>query len=62
MRVSRTDGSQAFDLQRDILLGAGILTDRLYGDHASDKREDRPGLEAFLKARRKGQHPGRLET
>jgi len=53
MRVSKADGSQVLDLQRDALLGAGIPTDRLYEDHASGKRDDRPGLEACLKALRK---------
>ena len=54
MRVSKADGSQALDLQRDALLGAGIPADRLYEDHASGKRDDRPGLEACLKALRSG--------
>jgi len=53
MRVSKADGSQALDLQCDALLGAGIPADRLYEDHASGKRDDRPGLEACLKALRK---------
>lgn len=42
------------DLQRDALLAAGTEPDRLYEDHASGKRDDRPGLEACLKALRKG--------
>ena len=54
MRVSKADGSQVLDLQRDALLGAGIPADRLYEDHASGKRDDRPGLEACLKALREG--------
>ena len=54
MRVSKADGSQALDLQRDALLGAGIPADRLYEDRASGKRDDRPGLDACLKAMRKG--------
>ncbi len=53
MRVSKADGSQVLDLQRDALLGAGIPVDQLYEDHASGKRDDRPGLEACLKALRK---------
>ena len=53
MRVSKADGSQVLDLQRDALLGAGIPADRLYEDHASGKRDDRPGLEACLKALRR---------
>src|SRR5271166_4785481 len=54
MRVSKADGSQALDLQRDALLGAGIPTGQLYEDLASGKRDDRPGLEACLKALRPG--------
>jgi DNA invertase Pin-like site-specific DNA recombinase len=54
MRVSKADGSQVLDLQRDALLGSGIVADHLYEDHASGKRDDRPGLEACLKALRKG--------
>lgn len=54
MRVSKADGSQALDLQRDALMGAGIPTGQLYEDLASGKRDDRPGLEACLKALRSG--------
>jgi DNA invertase Pin-like site-specific DNA recombinase len=54
MRVSKADGSQVFDLQRDALLASGVPSDRLYEDHASGKRDDRPGLEACLKSLRKG--------
>jgi len=54
MRVSKADGSQVLDLQRDALLAAGVEPERLYQDHASGKRDDRPGLEACLKALRKG--------
>jgi DNA invertase Pin-like site-specific DNA recombinase len=54
MRVSKADGSQTLDLQRDALLGAGIAVEHLYEDHASGKRDNRPGLEACLKALRQG--------
>jgi len=54
MRVSKADGSQTTDLQRDALLAAGVGPDRFYEDHASGKRDDRPGLEACLKALREG--------
>ena len=55
MRVSKADGSQVLDLQRDALIGgpAFHLTS-LYEDHASGKRDDRPGLDACLKSLRKG--------
>ena len=54
MRVSKADGSQALDLQRDALLAAGVDPARLYEDRASGKRDDRPGLEACLKSLRPG--------
>ena len=54
MRVSRADGSQVLDLQRDALLAAGVETGHLYQDLASGKRDDRPGLTACLKALREG--------
>ena len=54
MRVSKADGSQALDLQRDALLAVGVDPARLYEDHASGKRDDRPGLEACLKSLRSG--------
>src|ERR1035438_3467373 len=54
MRVSKADGSQVMDLQRDALLAAGIAPQHLYEDAASSKRDDRPGLIACLKALREG--------
>ena len=54
MRVSKADGSQALDLQRDALLAAGMQPQHLYEDLASGRREDRPGLAACLKALRPG--------
>lgn len=54
MRVSKNDGSQGLDLQRDALLAAGVSADHLYEDYASGKKDDRPGLAACLKALREG--------
>ena len=54
MRVSKSDGSQVFDLQRDALIAAGVPARNLYSDTASGKLDDRPGLEACLKALRDG--------
>jgi DNA invertase Pin-like site-specific DNA recombinase len=54
MRVSKADGSQVLDLQRDALLAAGIEPDRLYDDLASGRHDARPGLDACLKALRAG--------
>ncbi|WP_042973482.1 recombinase family protein, partial [Burkholderia sp. AU4i] len=54
MRVSKADGSQATDLQRDALIANGVDPAHLYEDQASGKREDRPGLVSCLKALRPG--------
>ena len=51
-RVSKADGSQSLDLQRDALLAAGGDEDRIYSDRASGKKDERPGLEACLKTLR----------
>jgi DNA invertase Pin-like site-specific DNA recombinase len=53
-RVSKADGSQTTDLQRDALVAGGIDPAHLYEDQASGKREDRPGLAACIKALRPG--------
>jgi DNA invertase Pin-like site-specific DNA recombinase len=55
MRVSKADGSQTTDLQRDALLAAGIAPKQLYEDLASGKKDDRPQLAACLKALRDGE-------
>ena len=54
MRVSKADGSQTTDPQRDALLEAGVDAEALYQDRASGKKDDRPGLESCLKAVRGG--------
>ena len=54
MRVSKADGSQTLDLQRDALIATGIELKHIYEDQASGKKDDRPGLTACLKALRKG--------
>ena len=54
MRVSKADGSQTTDLQRDALLAAGVDPGALYEDKASGKKDDRPQLTACLKALRDG--------
>jgi len=50
MRVSKADGSQVLDLQKDALIEAGITPDRIYEDLASGRFDDRPGLLSCLKA------------
>ena len=54
MRVSKADGSQSTQLQRDALIAAGVSPEQLYEDLASGRRDDRPGLAACLKALRDG--------
>lgn len=54
MRVSKSDGSQTLDPQRDALITAGVLPDRLYQDLASGRHDARPGLVACLKALQPG--------
>ncbi|GGE24335.1 TniR protein [Aureimonas endophytica] len=54
MRVSKADGSQTLDPQRDALLAAGVAPDRLYQDLASGRLDARPGLTACLKALQPG--------
>ncbi|MTH94680.1 recombinase family protein [Roseibium sp. RKSG952] len=54
MRVSKADGSQLLDLQSDALIKAGVPEHHIYNDSASGRRDDRPGLEACLKALRNG--------
>lgn len=54
MRVSKADGSQVLDLQRNALLQAGILPEHLYEDFASGKSDERQGLMACIQALRKG--------
>ncbi|QGM99957.1 recombinase family protein [Methylocystis parvus] len=53
-RVSKADGSQSLDLQRDALGAAGVQQDQVYEDRASGSRDDRPSLEACLRALREG--------
>ena len=48
MRVSKADGSQVLDLQRDALIAAGVNQRHLYSDAALGKQDDRPGLAACL--------------
>lgn len=52
IRVSKADGSQTSDLQRDALMAAGVDSAQIYEDQVSGKRADRPGLEHCLKALR----------
>lgn len=48
MRVSKADGSQTTDLQRDALLAVGIAPDSLYEDPASREAARRVNNELAL--------------
>ena len=54
VRVSKSDGSQTLDLQRDALIAAGVDPAQIYEDRASGQLDARPGLDATLKALRTG--------
>lgn len=54
IRVSKSDGSQTLEPQRDALLDAGVEENRIYEDLASGRKDDRPGLNACLKALQQG--------
>jgi len=54
IRVSKVDGSQNFDLQKDALINSGVLEENIYEDQASGAKDNRPGLIACLKALREG--------
>jgi len=55
MRISKADGTQSLDLQKDALLSAGVDESRLYSDEQSGSRHDnRPGLQSCLKALQPG--------
>src|SRR5690625_2559340 len=53
-RVSKADGLQTTDLQRDALLAAGVPPEQIYQDQTTDKQDDRTQLAACLKALRSG--------
>lgn len=55
-RISKADGSQVLDLQKDALIKAGVSFSNIYQDEVSGKKDHRPGLEGCLKALRKGDH------
>lgn len=54
IRVSKSDGSQTLEPQRDALLSADVEENRIYEDLASGRKDDRPGLNACLKALQPG--------
>lgn len=54
VRVSKSDGSQVLDLQKDALIKEGLEESRIYEDLASGRKDDRPGLRSCLKALQPG--------
>ena len=53
-RVSKSNGSQNLDLQKDALIKAGVSSERIYHDYASSRKDNRSGLESCLKALQPG--------
>ena len=53
-RVSKADGCQSLDLQRDALQAAGVDAVHVHHDFASGVRDDRPGLDSCVRALRTG--------
>jgi DNA invertase Pin-like site-specific DNA recombinase len=54
IRVSKSEGTQTLEPQRDALLAAGIDPSRIYEDKGSGRHDARPGLTACLKALQPG--------
>jgi len=54
IRVSKSDGSQTLDLQRDALIESGVDARYIYDDLASGRKDNRPGLNSCLKALQPG--------
>src|SRR5580658_11212061 len=54
VRISKHDGSQSFDLEKDALVKEGIDPEKIYEDSTSGKHDSRPGLDACLKSLRQG--------
>lgn len=54
VRVSKNDGTQTLSPQIDAMLEAGVESNRIYEDLASGRKDDRPGLNACLKALQPG--------
>lgn len=53
-RVSKSDGTQDEALQLDALKAAGVEDKHIYLDQLTGTRDDRPALDACLKALRDG--------
>lgn len=53
-RISKADGTQTLDLQKDAFHQLGISEERIYEDQQTGRHDDRPGLHACLKALQPG--------
>ena len=62
MRVSKADGSQVLDLQRDALLVAGINTEHIYEDMASGSLDARPRPNRLREGATGGRYAPGVET
>lgn len=60
-RVSKADGSQDQALQPDALKAARVKAKHIYEDTITGSVDDQPGLDACLKALRKGDVPRRVD-
>ena len=54
VRVSKNDGTQTLSPQLDAMMEAGVDPNHIYEDMASGRKNDRPGLNACLKAPQPG--------
>ena len=61
-RISKADGSQSLDLQRDALREAGVSDDAIYEDQASRQREAPPGARRLPQGGAAGRRDRRLEA
>ena len=55
VRVSKSDGSQNLDLQKDALEAYGVEKENIYSDYAIGKLDDRPdklALKLFVRVTR----------
>lgn len=56
MRISKNDGSQTLDLQKDALIVEGVQEDRIYQDLVSGKKEARLDFNLVLRLFNQGIH------
>ena len=54
VRISKADGSQNLNLQKDALLQTGVLLENIYEDQMSGTNDNRHGLNSCLKGLREG--------